>query len=89
MVNSEMVKKVTELQELKHMRDELDATIESVTDEVKAFMGDAESMIVGPYKLTWKTVTSTRLDSKALKKELPEVAERYSVTYETRPFKVT
>lgn len=33
---------------------------------------------IGDYKIRYKAVTSSRLDSKALKNELPEIAERFS-----------
>ena len=79
---------IRELQEYKRMRDELDATIESLTDEIKAEMGDQEVLLAGPFKVLWKTVIQNRLDSAALKKELPDVVARYTKPVTTRPFKV-
>lgn len=40
----------------------------------------------GEYKITWKAVTASRLDSKALKAALPEVAERFTRATTTRRF---
>ena len=79
---------IRELQEYKRMRDELDATIESLTDEIKAEMGEQESMIVGPFKVLWKTVAQNRIDTAALKKALPDVAEQFTKVVTTRPLRI-
>lgn len=49
-------------------------------------MGDTEELRVGEYKVFWKTVTSSRLDTKALKAALPELVERFTNTVITRRF---
>lgn len=82
----ELETKVQDLQELKRMREELDAEIEAAQDVIKAVMGDAESMTAGAYKITWKPIESTRLDGKALKAAFPEIAARYTVTSIARRF---
>ena len=51
-------------------------------------MGEAEELRAGEYKITWKSVTSTRLDSKALKAELPELAARFTRQTESRRFSI-
>lgn len=78
--------KVQELQELKRMQEELTATIDAITDEIKAAMGDQEELSVGAFKVTWKPVTSSRIDTTALKKELPDIAARFLKTTTTRRF---
>lgn len=89
MGNTEMIAKIQELQELKRMRDDLDAAIESAQDAIKATLGDTETATYGPYKVTYKTVTSTRVDTTTLKKDLPEIAARYSKTSESRPLRIS
>lgn len=84
-----IVNSINDLQELKRMREELDAAIEAASDKVKAALGDTETGTFGPYKVTFREVTSTRLDTTALKKELPDIAARYSKTTVTRPLKIT
>lgn len=78
--------KVQELQELKRMQEELAATIDAITDEIKAAMGDQEELSAGAFKVTWKAVTSSRIDTTALKKELPDIAAKYLKTTTTRRF---
>ena len=69
--------KAEELKELKAMQEELAAEISAIEDEIKAAMGDQEQIIAGGYKITWKTVTTSRLDSAALKKALPDIAAKF------------
>lgn len=79
---------ISELQEYKRMKDDLDAMIESLQDEIKAQMGDKDTLVAGPFKVTWKVVTQSRLDGTALKKAMPEIAAQFTKTIQTRPFKV-
>lgn len=88
MSTPEIISTVSELQELVRMSEELNSEIEALRDKIKTVMGDSELLIAGPYKVTWKTVTSSRLDTSALKKALPDVAAQYTRTSITRRFEV-
>lgn len=88
MTTIDITSKIANLQELRRMQEELTAEIEAAQDEIKAIMGTEEVLLSGPYKVTWKPVTTTRLDTAALKKDLPDVAARYSKTTTTRRFTV-
>ena len=88
MSNNEIVAKLTELQELKRMQEELTAEIDAIQDAIKAHMGAEELLLAGPYKVTYKPVTTTRIDTTALKKALPDIAERFSKTTTTRRFTI-
>ena len=88
MSTNEMEIKVQELRELRRMADELAAEIDSIQDSIKAHM-DAEGMdtITGSdWKVTYKAVTSSRLDTAALKKSLPELAAQFTRQTTTRRF---
>ena len=82
----ELETKARELQELKRMREELEAEITSIENAIKAAMGDSESVTAGAYKITWKPIESTRLDGKALRAALPDIAARFTVTSTVRRF---
>lgn len=85
---NEMDSKIKELRELRRMADELAAEIDSITDSIKAHM-DAEGVetISGTdWRVTYKAVTSSRIDTSALKKALPDVVERFSKTTTARRF---
>ena len=84
----EIESKAQELQELKRMKEELSAEIESIQDAIKAAMGDAETITAGPYKITYKPVTTSRIDTTALKKALPDIAAQYTKTTTARRFLV-
>ena len=89
MSNPAMETKVRELMELKRMREELDAEIASAEDAIKAVMGDEETLIAGAYKVSWKTFTSSRLDSTALKKAMPDIAAQFTRQTTTRRFSIS
>lgn len=89
MSTTEYIRLCTEYQELKRMKEELAAEMESIADRLKAAMGDAESVTAGPYKIRYATVNGSRLDSAALKKALPDVAERFTVATTQKRFTIT
>ncbi len=83
---NELEMKCRELRQLQNLIEEAQAEAEAIKDAIKAHMGDAEAVQAGEYKITWKPVTTTRLDSKALKAALPDVVERFTKTTTTRRF---
>ena len=84
----EMDSKIKELQELRRMAEELQAEIDSLQDTIKAEMTarDVDTLAGTDWRVTWKNVTSNRLDSTALKKELPEIAARFMKQTTARRF---
>lgn len=86
----ELSAKVNELRELRRMADELAAEIESIQDAIKAHMDDVGiDSVLGPdYKITWRSVKSTRFDTTAFKRENPELSARYTKTTTTRRFTI-
>ena len=85
---NEMEAKARELRQLQALIDEAQAEAEALKDAIKAAMGDSESIQAGEYKITWKAVTSSRIDTAALKKALPDVAERFTKETTVRRFTV-
>ena len=81
--------KVQDLMDLNNMIEELQAEAEKLKDEIKAFMGDEETMMAGCWKVTYKETVSRRMDTAALKKILGDALEDYYKTVVTRPFKVS
>ena len=61
---------------------------DAIADEVKAYMGDEETMLVGSWKITYRETVSKRIDSAELKKVLGDCLDPYYKTVITRPFKV-
>ena len=83
---NEMEAKARELRQLQALIEEAQAEAEAIKDAIKAAMGDSESIQAGEYKITWKAVTSSRIDTTALKKALPDVAERFTKETTSRRF---
>ncbi len=85
---NELEQKVQNLRELKRLAEELEAEIAATTDELKAYMqANAADELLGPtFHITWKPVSSTRLDGKAVKAANPELWELCSRTTITRRF---
>ena len=81
---NEMESKIRELRQLQNLIEEAQAEAEAIKDSIKAQMGDAEELRAGEYKVTWKAVTSSRLDTAALKKALPDVASAFTRQTTTR-----
>ena len=88
MSNPSMEAKVKELMELKQMKEELEAEIAMAEEAIKAVMGEEELLTAGAYKVSWKTFTSSRIDTTALKKALPDVAAAYTKTTTARRFAI-
>ena len=80
--------KVKELLELKRMKEELEAEITAIEDEIKGRMGEEETLFAGAFKVTWTPYTSSRFDSTRFKKDHAELAEAYTKTTTTRRFSV-
>lgn len=83
---NEMERKARELRQLQALIDEATAEAEAIKDALKAAMGDSESVQAGEYKITWKAVTSARIDTGALRKALPDVAAAFTRETTVRRF---
>lgn len=83
---SEMERKVREMRELQALIEEATAEVEALKDAIKAAMGDSESVQAGEYRITYKAVTTARIDTTALKKALPDLAQQFTKTTTARRF---
>ena len=86
MSTTELESKVRELRQLQSLIEEAQAEAEAIKDQIKAHMGEAEELRAGEYRITWKPVTSSRLDSKALRAAAPDLVERFTKTTTARRF---
>ena len=88
MSQNELTAKIRELRELRRMADEIAAEIDGITDTIKQHMDAAQvdTLSGNDWKVTYKAITSSRLDTSALRKTLPDVAERFTKQTTTRRF---
>lgn len=79
---------MAELAQYIRMQEETAEMVEALKDQIKAKMTAAgvDTLVGAEHKATYKAVTSSRVDTTALKKDMPDVAARYTKTTETRRF---
>lgn len=77
-----------ELAQYTRIMEEAAAVVDSLKDEIKRYMEEHNTdMLSGnEHKATYKAVTSNRIDTVALKKDLPDIAAQYTKTSETKRF---
>lgn len=77
-----------ELAEYIRMGEQIAATVDGLKDQLKQIMQEqgVDTLTGTEHKVTYKAVSSSRIDTNALKRELPAVAAQYSKTTETRRF---
>lgn len=80
--------RINELKELIKMKEDLEAQISALQDEIKAEMTEqnVDELKGKDYTITWKQVTSHRVDVTALKKAMPSVAKDFTVESTYRRF---
>ena len=77
-----------ELAQYTRLQEETAAIIDGLKDELKAIMQErnTDTLTGTEHRASYKAVVSSRIDTTAIKKELPEVAAKYTRTTETRRF---
>ena len=83
---TELIARIRDLRELQALIEEAQGEAEAIRNELKAYMGDAEELRAGEYLVTCKPVTSSRIDTRALREALPDVAREYTRETTTRRF---
>ena len=79
---------MAELAQYTRMAEEIAATVDGLKDTIKKYMEEnqLETLTGDEHKATYKTVTSSRIDTAALKRNAPDIAEKYAKTTETKRF---
>lgn len=80
MGNLELSRVAKRARKLQLQIDALTANLEALKNTLKTEMEkrEVETLTGDDWKVTYKTVISNRLDTTAIKKELPEIAARYN-----------
>lgn len=83
----EVLTAITKLKEVREAIAKLEATAKESEDVIKFFLSDAETLTQhGETIATWRSSTSSRLDTKALKTDMPEVYTKYAKESVSRRF---
>jgi predicted phage-related endonuclease len=88
MTTTEITTTVRNLKDLMNMKAELDAEIEAAQDVIKAEMTvrEVDELRADVLKVTWKSVTSTRFDTTALKTAHKDIYDLFAKQTTTRRF---
>lgn len=74
--------------EIAELQDKLDREKKQIEQEVKIYMEDAEKADSDHYSVSWKSVSSNRVDSKKLKADYPDIYKKCVKASEGRRFTV-
>ena len=79
---------IAEYRELCAMIEELEKELDEIENKVKAEMiaRDVEEMAGKDWKATYRSITTRRIDTTALKKAATDIAELYTVSKTSRRF---
>ena len=81
-------KKLERRQELLEVMKRMETEKRRIDQELKLYLGEAEIAENEHFRVSWKSVESSRLDEKRLKEEEPEVYEKYKKAVTSRRFTV-
>ena len=84
----EFEKLCNEYRENKRLIEELEAMNDNIKGDIIAIMGERDTVIEGSTKVIYKTVTASKLDSKALKDDLPDIVQAYTKETQYKRFTV-
>ena len=78
----------SELAQYTRILEDTTAIIDSLKDEIKQYMTEhnTDTLTSNEHKATYKAVASSRIDTTALKKDMPDIAAQYTKTTETKRF---
>lgn len=86
MSTREIESKIRELRQLQALIEEAQVEADAIREAIKVHMGDSEELRAGEYRITWKAVKASRIDTTALRKALPDVAQAFTRETITRRF---
>lgn len=80
MTVKEMDKMAAKYRKLRSMKEQIEAEMDMITDQLKAQMSETgtDTLTGKDWKAQWTFVNGTRLDTTALKKALPDLVEQYT-----------
>lgn len=88
MGTQELTAKFREIKELQQLIEEAEAEMEALKDQIKAEMESrsVEELTADVFKIRWTTVKSSRFDTTAFRKAMPELAEQFTKDTTSRRF---
>ena len=90
MSTNEITAKIRQIKELQQLIEEAEAEMETLKDAIKAEMTarEVDELTADVFKVRWTTVESSRFDSTAFKKAMPELFKQFSKQTTSRRFSI-
>ncbi len=76
--------KLRRRQELKEDMEQMEREKKKIEQELKLYLGEAEQAENEQYRVSWKSVSSSRVDESRLKEEQPEIYAQYQKVIQSR-----
>ena len=76
--------KLRRRQELKEDMEQMEREKKKIEQELKLYLGEAEQAENEQYRVSWKSVSSSRVDEARLKEEQPEIYAQYQKVIQSR-----
>lgn len=80
--------KLKRREELISTMNQMEQEKKQIEQEIKLFIGEAETAESSQFQVSWKPVDSTRMDGKRLKEEQPEIYAKCQKTIHSRRFTI-
>lgn len=80
--------KLERREELLQMKEKLEQEQRKIEQEIKVFMQENERAFTDKYQVTWNMVETTKLDTKRIKAEKPELYQNFVQTTTSRRFTI-
>ncbi len=85
----QLARQVSDYKSLKRTIADLEEKLKQTENEIKAFMGDTEEIVVDGDTVRWKKYEQTRFDSAAFKEQHEAMYRQFTVTTQSRRFTIT
>ena len=77
MLDSETEQLIEAIESLKNEKKQIEEQLKAYENQLKMALEDASIGVTNRFKVTYKAITTNRIDSKRLKEEHPEIYEKY------------
>ena len=86
-----IIANIEALHEWEEVQAEANAQVEAYKDFLKSVLtdNDLSELTAGKYIVRWTTVTTNRIDTGALRKQLPDIAKQFTKASTSRRFTVS
>ena len=79
---------ITEYEAAQRAEEEASQRMDAAANRLKQLLGENEIGVAGDRLITWKSITSEKLDTKAIKTEMPEVYKQFTKQSTYRKFAI-